>query len=167
MALEDLHLIWDVLISSQRAKQLLSTDWPNIMLLNIVKLSTLLIKKASHKRYVTLTTLAVVWALWSFKTFIWSELYWWALKQQKICCLQIDHIIDQIRWLPKPAGWDFISPCWSFKKKKKKRLSYLQCYCYCYISYLAKKISQWALSAFTTRKFPRQTCIGSTSVVCL
>ena len=31
-----------------------------ITLLNIVKLSTLLIKKGSHKRYATLTTLAVV-----------------------------------------------------------------------------------------------------------
>ena len=32
-------------------------------------LSTLLIKKGSHRRYATLTTLAVVWALWSFKIF--------------------------------------------------------------------------------------------------
>ena len=51
-------------------------------LLNFVKLSTLLIKKGSHKRYATLTTLAVVWALWSFKIFFWSELYWWALKER-------------------------------------------------------------------------------------
>ena len=55
-------------------------------------LSTLLIKKGCHKRYATLTTLAVVWALWSFKIFIWSELYWWALKEQNNCCLQIDLI---------------------------------------------------------------------------
>ena len=59
---------------------------------SIVKLSTLLIKKGSHKQYATLTTLAVVWALWSFKIFIWSELYWWALKERNSCCLQIDLI---------------------------------------------------------------------------
>ena len=47
----------------------------------------------SHKRYATLTTLAVVWALWSFKIFIWSELYWWALKERNSCCLQIDRKI--------------------------------------------------------------------------
>ena len=58
-------------MSSQRAKQLLYTDWSYIMLLNFAKLSTLLIKKAIHKRYGTLTTLAVVWALWSFKIFFW------------------------------------------------------------------------------------------------
>ena len=46
------------------------------MLLNFVKLSTLLIKKGCHERYATLTTLAVVWALWLFKIFFWSELYW-------------------------------------------------------------------------------------------
>ena len=42
---------------------LLSTDWSYISLLNFVKLSTLLIKKGSHKRYAMLTGLAVVWAL--------------------------------------------------------------------------------------------------------
>ena len=74
LALQDLHLIWAVLMSSQRAKQLLSTDWSYITLLKLVKLSHLLIKKGSHKRYATLTALAVVWALWSFKIFIWSDL---------------------------------------------------------------------------------------------
>ena len=34
-------------------------------------------------------TLAVVWALWPFKMFIWSELYWWALKERNSCSLQI------------------------------------------------------------------------------
>ena len=61
--LQDLLLIWAVLMSCQRAKQLLSTDWSNIRLLNFLKSSTLLIKKGSHKQYATLTTLAVVWAL--------------------------------------------------------------------------------------------------------
>ena len=61
--LQDLLLIWAVLMSCQGAKQLLSTGWSNIRLLNFVKLSTLLIKKGSHKQYATLTTLAVVWAL--------------------------------------------------------------------------------------------------------
>ena len=42
--------------------------------------------------YVTLTTLAVVWALWSFKIFFWSELYWWTLKDRNSCCLQIHRI---------------------------------------------------------------------------
>ena len=37
-------------------------------------------------------TLAVVWALWSFKIFFWSELYWWALKERNSCCIQIDRI---------------------------------------------------------------------------
>ena len=92
LVLQDLLLIWAVLISSQRAKQLLSTDWSYITLLNFVNLSTLLIKKGSHKRYATLTTLAVVWALWYFKIFFWSELYWWALKEQNSCCIQIDRI---------------------------------------------------------------------------
>ena len=40
----------------------------------------------------TLTTLVVVWTLWFFKIFFWSELYWWALKEQNSCCLQIDCI---------------------------------------------------------------------------
>ena len=66
---------------------LLSTDWSYISLLYVVKLSTLLIKKGSHKRYATLTGLAVVWALWSFKIFFWSELYWSALKERNNCCL--------------------------------------------------------------------------------
>ena len=41
-----------------------------IMLLNFVKLSTLLIEKGSHKRYTMPTTLVVIRALWSFKIFI-------------------------------------------------------------------------------------------------
>ena len=48
-----------------------------IMLLNFVKLSTLLIKKGSDKWYARLLTLAVVWALWSFKIdllLIWAVL---------------------------------------------------------------------------------------------
>ena len=35
----------------QQLKQLLSTEWLNITLLNFVRLSTLSIKKGSHKRY--------------------------------------------------------------------------------------------------------------------
>ena len=50
--------------------------------LNFVRLSTLLIKKSSHKRHATLRTLAVVWALWSFKIF----------KEQNSCCIQIIYI---------------------------------------------------------------------------
>ena len=56
-------------------------------------MSTLLIKKGSHKPDVTPTTLAVVWALCSLKIFFWSELYWWALKERNSCCLQIDRIL--------------------------------------------------------------------------
>ena len=63
-----------------------------IMLLNFVKLSTLLIEKGSHKRFAMPTVLVVVWALWSFKIFIWSELRWWALKERNSCCPQIDLI---------------------------------------------------------------------------
>ena len=96
LVLQDLLLIWAVLMSSKRAKKLLSTDWSNVTLLNFVKLSILLIKKGSHKRYATLTILALVWALWSFKILFWSELYWWALKERNSCCLQIDWIIVYI-----------------------------------------------------------------------
>ena len=67
-------------VSPQRAKQLLPIDWSYIKLLNFVQLSSLLIKKGSHKRYATFTTLAVVWAFWSFKIFFWSEL----------CCVLMD-----------------------------------------------------------------------------
>ena len=64
----------------------------NITLLNFVKLSTLLIKKGCHKRYPTLTTLAVVWTLRYFKIFIWSELCWWALKEWNGCYIIYIHI---------------------------------------------------------------------------
>ena len=85
-----------IYVRSQRAKQLLSADWSNITLLNFVKLSTLLIKKGSHKQYATLITLAVVSAFWSFKIFFWSTLYWWALKERNSCCLQINRIYKYI-----------------------------------------------------------------------
>ena len=75
LLLQNLNLVWTVLMSCQRAKQLLCSDWSYIKLLNFVKLSTLLIEKGSHKRYATPTALVVVWALWSFKVFIRSELY--------------------------------------------------------------------------------------------
>ena len=87
-----LLLIWAVLMSSQRTKQLLSTDWSSIIILNFVKLSTLLIKMGSHKPDATLTTLGVVWPLWSLKIFFWCDLYWLALKEWNSCCLQIDRI---------------------------------------------------------------------------
>ena len=83
----------------------LSTEWANITLLNFVKLSTLLIKKGNHKRYTTLTALAVVWALWSFKIFFWSELHWWALKEQNSCCLQIDPILRSLTLLSWALCW--------------------------------------------------------------
>ena len=70
------------LSSFQGAKQLLSTDWSYITLLNLVKLSNLLIKKGIQKQYAMLTTLAVFLALWSLKISIWSELYWWAFKER-------------------------------------------------------------------------------------
>ena len=47
---------------------------------NFVKLNTLLIEKGSRKRYSMPT--ALVWALWSFKICIWSELHWWVLKER-------------------------------------------------------------------------------------
>ena len=47
-------------------------------------------------RYATLTTLAVVWALWSFKIFFWSKLYWWALKERNSCCIQIIYIYNNL-----------------------------------------------------------------------
>ena len=94
--LTTLAVVWAVLVRSQKAKQLLYTDWSYITLLNFVKLSTLLIKKGSHRRYATLTTLAVVWALWSFMIFFWSELYWWALKEWNSFCIQIDRICINI-----------------------------------------------------------------------
>ena len=97
--------IFTVLMSSQRAKQLLSTDWSYITLLSFVKLSTVLIKKGSHKRYATLTTLEVVWALWSFKIFFWSELYWWALQERNSCCLQIDRILRSFTLLSWALCW--------------------------------------------------------------
>ena len=53
--LQDLHLIWAALMSSQRAKQLLSGDWSYITLLKC--LSTLLIENSSHKWYATPTAL--------------------------------------------------------------------------------------------------------------
>ena len=68
-------------------------------------MSTLLIKKGSHKRYATLTSLAVSWALWSFKIFLWSELYWWAFKEWISCCLQIDRILRSLTWLSWALSW--------------------------------------------------------------
>ena len=45
--------------------------WSYITLINFVKLSTL---EGSQKRYTMLTTVAVVWGLYSFKILCWSEL---------------------------------------------------------------------------------------------
>ena len=86
-------------MSSQRPKQLLSTGWSYSTLLNFVKLRTLLVDKVSHKQYATLTTLAVVWALWSFTIFFWSELCWCALREQKSCCLQIGRMLRLLTFL--------------------------------------------------------------------
>ena len=55
-------------------------------------MTTLLIDKGRHKVYGTFTGVAVVGALRFFKIFIWSELHWWALKEWKSCCPQIDLI---------------------------------------------------------------------------
>ena len=46
----------------------------HIVLLNYVRMSTLLIKKNSHKRYPMPTALVIVCGLWAFKIFIGSEL---------------------------------------------------------------------------------------------
>ena len=86
--------IWAVLMSSQTSTQQLSTDWSYITLLNFVKLSTLLIGMGSHRRYAAVITLAVVWALWSFRISFWSELFWWALKEQNSSCLQIGQVLN-------------------------------------------------------------------------
>ena len=48
--------------------------------------------------YATLTTLAVVWALWSFRIFIWSELYWWALKEWNNCWTAVYRWTADYRW---------------------------------------------------------------------
>ena len=86
--------------------------WSCVMLLNFVKLSTLLIEKSSHKWYATPTALEVVWALWSFKIFIWSELRWWALKERNNCCPQIDRVLCVIdilikcAWVKKIKRWN-------------------------------------------------------------
>ena len=69
-------------MSFQRAKKLLSADWSCIMLLNFVKLNTLLIEKSSYKQYPMPTSLVAVLALWSFKIFTWSKLRWWTLKER-------------------------------------------------------------------------------------
>ena len=92
-------------MSSQRTKRLLSTDWSYFTFLNVFKLCTLLIEKGSRKRYATLTTLAVVWALSSFNNFTWSELYWWALKELNGCCLQINRILRSLTLLSWALCW--------------------------------------------------------------
>ena len=51
-------------------------------------------------------TLAVVWALWPFKMFIWCEVYWWALKERSNCCLQIGCILHSLTL----SSWAL---CWS------------------------------------------------------
>ena len=86
-------------MSSQGAKQLLPTDLLYIMPRNFVKLSTLLVETCSHKWYAMLTTLAVVWAFWSFRILPWCELAWWALKERNSWLLQIDHIIRPLTLL--------------------------------------------------------------------
>ena len=45
----------------------------------LVKLSTLLIEKGSHKQHTMPTALIGEWALWSFKVFNWFELSWCTL----------------------------------------------------------------------------------------
>ena len=87
----------------KRAKHLLSTDWLYITLLNFVKLNTLLLmENSSHKLYTTLKTLAVVWALCSFRIFFWSELCWRALKERNSWCEQIDFILRSLTLLSWP-----------------------------------------------------------------
>ena len=104
--LEDLPLIWAALMRSQRAEQLLSTDWWYITLLKFVKYSIVLTEKGSHKRYATLTNLAVVWELCSLRIFPWAELCWWALKDRSSWCLEIDRILCFLILL----NW---AHCWS------------------------------------------------------
>ena len=97
--LEDLPLIWAALMSSQRVEQLLSTDWWYITLLKFVKYSIVLTEKGSHKRYTTLTFLAVVWVLCSFRIFFWAELWSSALKEQNSCCLQMECMFHSLTLL--------------------------------------------------------------------
>ena len=96
LVLQDIVLSWAVLMSSQKGKQLLSTAWSYITLQDIVKLSTLLIKKGSHKQDARFTTLAVVWSLCGFTIFFWSEFCWWAQRERKNCCLKIDGILHSL-----------------------------------------------------------------------
>ena len=73
LVLQDLQLIWAVLMITQRVKRLLSTVWSHMTPTNFVKLSNLLIKEGSHKRHATLTTLAIVWT--SLDTLVLQDLY--------------------------------------------------------------------------------------------
>ena len=92
-------------MSSQRMKQLLSADWSYITLLHFIKLSTQLIDRGSHKLYATLTTLAVVWALFSFRIFFSAEMCWWALKEWNSCCLLIDLKLRSLTLLSWAHCW--------------------------------------------------------------
>ena len=54
----------------------MSADWCDISVTSFVKLSTLLVKKGSHEKYVTVAFLAVVWTLRSYKILIdiiWAD----------------------------------------------------------------------------------------------
>ena len=67
-------------MSSQTAKQMLSTDWSYITLLDFVNLIILLIEKCTQMQFATLTTLPVVWAFSLLRIFFWSEMDLIALK---------------------------------------------------------------------------------------
>ena len=69
-------------MSSQTAKEMLSTDWSYITLLDFVNLIILLIEKCTQKQFATLTTLPVVWAFSLLRIFFWSEMDSIALKDE-------------------------------------------------------------------------------------
>ena len=110
--------IWYIRVSSRPRNLWNKTS--EICLIVIFVLNTLLIEKGSHKRY-AMPTVQVVWALCSFKIWIWSELHWWALKErnflaragriwkwtlQKVPCLE-----TLKNFLKSDKKWSFVN-CW-------------------------------------------------------
>ena len=91
---------WEIFMCQRKEKLLTKCHASNIYIYIYIYIQKMcvcvckyvLIKKRSHKRYATVTTLVEVWILWSFKIFLWSVLYWWVLKERNSCCLQTDLI---------------------------------------------------------------------------
>ena len=87
-----------------------------IIFFNFVKLNTLSIDKGSHNRYAMPN--ALLWALWSFKICIWSELHCSVLKERNFLAS-----VGRIwKWaLKKLPSWETLKNFW--KSDKKLRLN--------------------------------------------